>query len=41
MWVADGRTYLCDGDAAVELDKVVEIAEENRDGHEADIAGVS
>ena len=34
-------TYLCHGDAAIELDQVVEIAEKNRDRDEADVARVS
>ena len=33
-------TYLCHGDAAVKLDQVVEVAKENRDRDEADIARV-
>lgn len=36
-----GLTYLCDGDAAIQLDEIVEVPEQNRHGHEADVARVS
>lgn len=36
-----GLTYLCDGDAAIQLDEIVEVPEEYRHGHEADVARVS
>lgn len=35
------KNYLCDGDAAVEFDEVVEIAKQDRDGHEADVARIA
>ena len=38
---AGPTTYLCDSDAAVELDQVVEIAKGYRDRDKADVARVS
>lgn len=34
-------TYLCDGDAGVQLDEIVEIAKCDRDRDETDVARVS
>jgi hypothetical protein len=36
-----GATYLCDSNAAVQLDEIVKVPEQDRDGHKANIARIS